>query len=124
MAMPPGSWIGTAYWKVVKHLQACAAGLDFEGLIGGELNKCKRDILSWVELLMQRCASLDDYLGQLLQALLPKGEGKKNRGADAVKGRLDAHVNRLFKMPINLVKHDGFELLWIQMYRDDLVIHG
>lgn len=73
---------------------------------------------------MQRSASLNDYLGQLLQAPLPKGEGKKNRGADAVKRRLDAHVNRLFKMPINLVKHDGFDLLWIQMYRDYLAIHG
>lgn len=124
MVMPPGSQIGTTYWKVVEQLHACAAGLDFEGLVGEELNKRKRDILSRVELLMQRCASLNDYLGQLLQALLPKGEGKKNRGADAVKRRLDAQINRLFKMPINLVKHWGFELLWIQMCRDDLITHG
>ena len=124
MLMPPGSHIGSTYWKVVEQLHACALGLDFEGLGREDLTKRKREILSRVELLMQRCASLNDYLGQLLQALLPKGEGKKNRGADAVKRRLDAQVNRLFKMPINLVKHDGFELLWIQMNRDDLVTHG
>jgi hypothetical protein len=124
MLMPPGSHIGSTYWKVVEQLHACVLDLDFEGLSPEDLNKRKRDILSRVEMLMQRCASLNDYLGQLLQVLLPKGEGKKNRGADTVKRRLDARVNRLFKMPINLVKHNGFELLWIQMYRDDLVTHG
>src|SRR3546814_17215878 len=78
-----------------------------------------------MELLRHRCGALNDYLGVLMRTLLPSEPGqKKNRDADAAKQRLDARINRLYKMPVNLIKHDGFGLTWIEMSVGDLATHG
>src|SRR3546814_3243152 len=97
------------------------AALNCGDLDGQALARRKRSILGNMELLMHRCGALNDYLGVLMRTLLPSEPGqKKNRDADAAKQRLDARINRLYKMPVNLIKHDGFGLTWIEMREGDL----
>lgn len=123
MVAHPSPRIGETFWGVVEVLHEMLLALKFDELEEQELSRRKRSILDRMELLMHRCATLNDYLGTLMQCSLPT-QGKKNRNADAAKRRLDAHINRLYKIPINFVKHDGFGLSWIEMSQGKLQTHG
>lgn len=121
----PATRIAESFWSVTERLHEMLTALDFGGLDGQAEARRKRSILGNMELLMHRCAALNDYLGVLMWTLLPSTPGrKKNRDADAAKRRLDTHINRLYKMPINLIKHDGFGLSWIEMSLGELATHG
>lgn len=121
----PASKIAETFWSVTEQLHEMLTALDFSSLDGQAEARRKRSILGNMELLMHRCAALNDYLSVLMRTLLPSTPGqKKNRDANAAKRRLDAHINRLYKMPVNLIKHDGFGLSWIEMSLGDLATHG
>lgn len=120
----PSARIAESFWSVTEQLHEMLTALDFSGLDREALVRRKRSVLSGMELLMHRSAAVNDYLGGLMRVLLPSEEGQKNRDADAAKRRLDAHVNRIYKMPINMIKHDGFSLSWIEMSLGDLSTHG
>lgn len=121
----PISKISDSFWSLIEQLHEIITSLDFGSLDGQLQARRKRSILGSTELLMHRCAALNEYLGLLAWILLPSMPGqKKNREAEAVKRRLDEQVNRLYKMPINFIKHDGFGLSWIEMSLGDLVTHG
>jgi hypothetical protein len=121
MLMHPSARIGETYWSVIELLHQTLVDLRLDGLEGQELAVRQRNVLNLVELLMHRCAALNDYLGKLLQALLTaKGEG----GAEKTKERMDVQINRLYKIPINFVKHNSFTLSWVRMSQGNLYTHG
>ena len=124
MVAHPSARVAESFWSVTEQLHEMLTALDFCGLDGQALARRRRSILGSMELLMHRCAALNDYFGVLMRTLLRSEQGQKSRNADAAKRRLDAHVNRLYKMPINLVKHDGFGLSWIEMGLGGLSTHG
>jgi hypothetical protein len=121
MLMRPSARIGETYWSVIELVHKALVDLRLEGLEGQEFDARQRSVLNLVELLMHRCAALNDYLGKLLQALLPaKGEG----GAEKTKERMDVQINRLYKIPINFVKHNSFTLNWVRMSQGNLYTLG
>ncbi|MBO9873530.1 MULTISPECIES: hypothetical protein [Xanthomonas] len=121
----PATRISESFWSVAEQLHEMLIALDFDGLDGQAEARRKRNILGSTELLMHRCAALNDYLGVLMRTLLPSvPERKMGADANAAKRRLDAHINRLYKIPINFIKHEGFGLSWIEMSFKDLVTHG
>ena len=121
----PTSKIADSFWTLIEQLDDMLISLDFGSLDGKSQAHRKRSILSGTELLMHRCAALNDYLGVLARTLLTSTSAqKKSQEAQSAKRRLDDQINRLFKMPINFIKHDGFCLSWIEMSLGDLVTHG
>jgi hypothetical protein len=116
----PSSYIGEIYWSAVELLNEILVTLQLDGLKEQELVAHKRGILNRVELLMHRCAALSDYLGKLLWCLLPNREG----GAKEAKKKMDVQIDRLYKIPINSVKHKSFGLSWIRMSQGDLQTSG
>lgn len=123
MTPDPSLYIREAFWGFTELLHQILKSLDFSGLDGQELERHKRSVLSSVEVLMHRCAALNDYLGKLLLHSLSTTT-KKNKIAEAAKERLDTQIDRLYKIPINLVKHYGFSLRWVEMSQSSLRTDG
>lgn len=111
------------FWNLTHLMHSTLLALNFEGVESRQVTRRKRSILNNVELMMHWSAALNEYLGLLLLHSLP-ASGKKNKSAKAAKDRLDARIKQLFKMPINLVKHNSFGLSWIEMRQGELVTHG
>ncbi|WP_036171313.1 hypothetical protein [Noviluteimonas dokdonensis] len=85
--------------------------LDFEGLESPEIEGRKAEVFNYLELLFHRSAALGEYLGDIVKACL--GGSKK---AHQVKRAIDFRIERLFKMPINTIKHSSFDFCWINMH--------
>lgn len=119
----PAAYVTGVFWSFIELLYDTLRAFDFDSLEGQEAATRKRALLSNVELLMHRCSSMNDYLGKLMYAALP-AEGKKNKSAYSVKKRLDYRIERLCKVPINLVKHEGFQLCWLEMRQGLIATHG
>jgi hypothetical protein len=68
---------------------------------------CLRD----TQALMTDISSSTEYLRTIVNAIANRPGGKKSEAA--VGKKLDQLANRSFKVPINKIKHDGFELAWV-----------
>lgn len=119
----PSTRIGELFWNLTHLMHETLLALQPADLESRQIARRKRNILNNVELMMHWAAALNEYLGKLLQCSLPSS-GKRNKSAQAVKERLDARIKQLFKMPINLVKHDSFGLSWIEMKQGEVATHG
>lgn len=53
-------------------------------------------------------------MGQFLYFALPHN-GKKNKAAAAVSDRIEYRIKRVCKIPVNLIKHSGFGMTWVDM---------
>jgi len=111
------------FWNLTHLMHETLTALQLAGLDSRQIARRKRSVLNNVELMMHWAAALNEYLGRLLQRSLPSS-GKKSKFAQAAKERLDARIKQLFKMPINLVKHDSFGLSWIEMKQGEISTHG
>lgn len=119
----PSTRIPGMFWNLTHLMHQTLTDLHFAELDGVQLARRKRSVLNNVELMMHWAAALNEYLGRMLQHSLPSVE-KRAKSAHAAKDRLDARIKQLFKMPINLVKHDSFELSWIEMRQGDSATYG
>ena len=119
----PYTRISGVFWNLTHLMHETLTALQLAGLDNKQIARQKRSVLNSVELMMHWAAALNEYLGRLLQHSLPSS-GKKSKSAHAVKERLDARIKQLFKMPINLVKHDSFGLNWIEMKQGGVATHG
>lgn len=112
LVAPPTAHLSGTYWAVVELLDCILVALD-EGGEKASLN-AKRLILNNVELLLHRCTAFGDYLGQVLFFALPH-TGKKNKAASATSDRIEYRIRKLCRLPVNLIKHSGFGMTWIEM---------
>lgn len=108
----PTAHLSGAYWAVVELLDCILVAISE----GGEeaTPNAKRLILNNVELLLHRCTAFGDYLGQVLFFALPH-IGKKNKAASAINDRIEYRITKLCRLPVNLIKHSGFGMTWIEM---------
>lgn len=119
----PYTRIGGMFWNLTHLMHETLRALQLAGLDSRQVARQKQSVLNNVELMMHWTAALNEYLGRMLQHSLPPA-GKKSKSAQAAKERLGARIKRLFKMPINLVKHDSFGLKWIEMKQGEVATHG
>lgn len=112
LVAPPTAHLSGTYWAVVELLDCILIAIDE----GGEnaTPNAKRLILNNVELLLHRCTAFGDYLGQVLFFALPH-IGKKNKAAGAISDRIEYRIKKLCRLPVNLIKHSGFGMTWIEM---------
>ncbi len=97
--------------------------------IGGQLpyqtGRYEQQALKETEQLMLEITSATEYLrliGSKLGDISPPGKAKNFKAANQA---IDREVNLLFKAPINKIKHEGFELGWIEVtYGDGVPIAG
>lgn len=101
------------YWDIIGILDQILLDLPLTRTGSVSSEDARTRVLAHVRELMHGISSLKEYLGKVLGIVLPstaRGATKVN----AEKSRLENEVRRLFKAPINLVKHDGFKLYWLE----------
>lgn len=103
------------FWDMTRKLELILLDLPFASLQRAETSAARERILECIKSLMHDLAALTEYLGDVLAHVLPH-TGKKNKAAQRAKDQMEFAVNRLFKIPINLVKHARFKLHWLERY--------
>ena len=103
----PGTFIAKTYWDVVETLADMLDILEIHSPDIQDRDRRHRSALRLSEILMLRCTSMSDYLGQLLTACAPSGvDNELKQCRQAIAERLGRNV----KVPINKTKHAGFTL--------------
>ena len=103
----PGTFVAKTYWDVVETLADMLEILEIRSSDIQDRDRRHRSILRLSEILMLRCTSLSDYLGQLLTACAFSGvDNELKQCRHAIAERLGRNV----RVPINKTKHDGFTL--------------
>lgn len=103
----PGTFIAKTYWDVVETLADMLDILEVRSPDIQDRDRKHRSVLRLSEILMLRCTSLSDYLGQLLTACAPSHvDDELKQCRQAIVERLGRNV----RVPINKTKHDGFTL--------------
>jgi hypothetical protein len=103
----PGTFIAKTYWDLVETLADMLDILEMHPPDTQDRDRKHRSVLRLAEILMLRCTSMSDYLGQLLTACVPSGvDDELKRCRRAIAERL----GRNLRVPINKTKHDGFTL--------------
>lgn len=103
----PGTFIAKTYWDVVETLADMLDILETRSPDVQDRDRRHRSVLRLSEILMLRCTSLSDYLGQLLTACAPSSvDDELKQCRKAILERLGRNV----RVPINKTKHDGFAL--------------
>jgi hypothetical protein len=103
----PGTFIAKTYWDVVETLADMLDILETRSPDIQDRDRRHRSVLRLSEILMLRCTSLSDYLGQLLIACASSSvDDELKQCRQAIAERLGRNV----RVPINKTKHDGFTL--------------
>jgi hypothetical protein len=106
------STIADTFFGVLLKLNEILRELPSAGWAHQSDRVLRQRILENTKLLMHDFSSLEEYLGRVLQGVLPTS-GKKNKTAQQVKDRLEHASKRQFRAPINFIKHKGFKLKWM-----------
>lgn len=103
----PGTFIAKTYWDVIETLADMLDILETRSPDIQDRDRRHRSALRLAEILMLRCTSMSDYLGQLLTASAPEGaDDELKQCRQAISERLGRNV----RVPINKTKHNGFTL--------------
>ena len=113
-----GPAVSGHFWELVKKLDSMLRDIPFashqRGLEAGEQ---REGLLRTMQAIMHDMSAFNEYLGAVLAVALAQ-IGKKNKAANHAKDKLEALVNRNFKVPINLVKHSSFRLHWLECFTE------
>lgn len=111
------------FWNMVSRLQEILRELPASDRGMSNNSGPRLRILDLMTILLHEISSLTEYLVDVLGKILPS-VGRKNKAAQQAKNKLHHIVDRLFKIPINLVKHERFKLQWLDQYEQSTVTAG
>ena len=111
------------FWGLITKVRRIMNLLPVVGNLGAETQTERAQILGDVESIMHEMVALSEYLGRVGVALMPS-PGKKNPATQQLLKTLEYQVDKLFKVPVNFIKHQSFRLQWMQMTADDEVTAG
>jgi len=118
-----GPELASNFWGLVRKLDAMLKDVFFANAQRPEANEARHRLLESMQAIMHDLSALTEYLGDVLATAIPSA-GKKNKAANRDKDKLEAIVNRTFKVPINLVKHARFRLQWLECFTDSEMTTG
>lgn len=91
--------------SILGHIDRILDALTAQGDV--DTAACLRD----TQALMTDISAATEYLRAIVNAIADRPGGRRSEAA--VGKKLDQLANRSFKVPINKIKHDGFELAWV-----------
>lgn len=111
------------FWGLVEKLNAVLLALPDANLPLTDRGEARLIVIELIKAIMHEIAALSEYLGDALAIVLP-AIGKRNKEASLAKAQMSSIVNPLFKAPINLIKHERFRLLWVELSTASIVTAG
>jgi hypothetical protein len=117
----PSGYVPGNFWVILGILAKLLEGLAIESMNAQDDSALKGELLGLTELLMHKISTLHEALEKSIAAL---SKGSSSRAMRRRRQELAAVVERHFKIPVNLIKHDNHTLQWLDAVSDSEHVSG